>query len=179
MEMYTKVMTAAVAKQDYTMITRLNGTPNQDLVAAEAKYHRQKGCIRIYTRPNKVTEPVIPVHQQISHILWEEIKDEVIANKQLYDMSELLRRFCEIAKDMTDDSDLGLSYTKQKLKRQLMNECGDLSFIPQRGGRPELLCSNAITIGEALVKAHQISSPDQMDAADIDDTDTQPMLTRH
>ena len=40
--MYTEHSEAAEARQDNDMLTRLRGVPNGDLVAVEARYHRQK-----------------------------------------------------------------------------------------------------------------------------------------
>ena len=47
-DMYTTVMEAAGRRSDTDMLTRLQGVPNGDLVAMEARYHRSKSC---YQRP--------------------------------------------------------------------------------------------------------------------------------
>ncbi len=40
-DMYTNILEAAEQRSDHEMLTRLHGVPNGDLVAVEARYHRQ------------------------------------------------------------------------------------------------------------------------------------------
>ena len=53
--LYTKILTAAYERGDTTMITRLHGVVNGDLVAVEARYHRKKNCVSTYINPRNVS----------------------------------------------------------------------------------------------------------------------------
>jgi len=48
---YTRMLQAAHDKNDVAMIRRLNGVPNGDLVAIEARYHRKKTAFQHTSTP--------------------------------------------------------------------------------------------------------------------------------
>jgi hypothetical protein len=61
---YTKILHAANDKNDVAMIRRLNGVPNGDLVAMEARYHRKRNCLSTYINPRNISAQRKSVQRQ-------------------------------------------------------------------------------------------------------------------
>ena len=149
-DVYTKVITAAIQRQDNAMIARLNGVPNQNMVAAEARYHRVKGCIRSYTNPRNIksasTRKSDPdsAYTQVAQMLLNEVTDEIMTNKRVYEMSWLMTRFYPLGDEMGYEN--LQCYNTQNLKRKLQQQCPDLAFIYQEG-RSDLVCCQPYNSG--------------------------------
>lgn len=157
--MYTRVLQAAKAKQDDDMITRLQGVPNGDLVAIEARYHRQKSCYINYVSGRSITASKNRKQQFAAHStsvrrLISEFTSPIIEHRQIFFLSTLRKRFLEILAE--EGVDHPGSYTSYNLKRQLIKEWPDVAFMPQPG-KSDLVCSSKTTVGDALQKAYEMS----------------------
>ena len=152
------ILTGAQQRQDMEMLLRLQGVPNGDLVAVEARYHRKKACVAKYTdtrkhspltKDTKTSNAYIDAAGQVK----EEFQAAVMSEKCVFQLTTLKTKFCGLA------SELGIenpdSYTTFNFKRLLKNIWPELSFIPQPG-RSDLVCSSAITVGEALSTAKEL-----------------------
>lgn len=156
---YARVLEAAKIKQDDDMLTRLQGVPNGDLVAVEARYHRQKSCYIKYVSPQNVSlkqkrNQQFTAHNTAVRKLISELIPPVLEHNQVFFLSTLRQRFLEIMVD--EGVDQPESYTSQHLKRQLIKEWSDVAFIPQPG-KSDLVCSRTTTVGDALRKASELS----------------------
>ena len=155
---YKSILDAAKQKQDIEMINRLQGVPNGDLVAAEARYHRKKGCVPKYTDHRKIAGTVKQTQLRDSylaagHHLKDELYTSLISDRQVVSLTSLKIRFCELA--ITEGVDNPDSYKSYNLKRLLKNIWPEISFIPQPG-LSDLVCSSEITVGEALRLANDL-----------------------
>ena len=150
--MYTKLLEVAELREDEEMLLRLRGVPHGDLVAIEARYHRKKGCYTRYVSYRNISASVNQSKIDNAYLkairnLVEEYRPAIIENKEVYLLTTLKERFLQLAiENGVDNPD---SYKSFNLKRQLMQECPHLSFISQPG-RSDLVCSNDISVGEAL-----------------------------
>lgn len=156
--MYTKILTAAQERNDIQMITRLRGVINGDLVAAEARYHRKRNCVSSYLNIRNIaasrrlsTTKEDNIHSRAIQQLIIEFRPK-IETKQVFLLSTLRTYYRQLIED-TDESS---TYTSQNLKLKLQKEWPTLAFIHQRGDS-DLVCSNTISVGEALLKANHIS----------------------
>jgi hypothetical protein len=87
---------------------------------------------------------------EIIKLLIEEYRSYILEEHRLVELTTLSTRFHELA---VESGDTLSSYTSQKLKRQLTKEWPEMSFIPQLG-KSDLVCSSAISVGDALTKAN-------------------------
>ena len=177
--MYTKVLNAAEKRQDKEMMARLHGVANGDLVAIEARYHRKKNCYTHYIDPKQIatqasrTENVSVFNQKV-HELIKEFKPAIIENREVFLLSTLRDNFHAMLR--TAGQDNVESYTSQKLKRQLSKEWPEISFIAQAGAS-DFVCSNDISVGDALHKANELTklleASADMDTGDFEQTPVQ------
>ena len=157
--LYTCILEAAKQKQDTEIITRLQGVPNGDLVAVEARYHRAKNCIPKYTDPRRVAVTVKQAklsdsYLAAAYLLKDEFQNSLINEKQVVHLNSLKKRFSELAAiEGVENPD---SYKSYSLKRLLKNIWPELSFI-QQPGLSDLVCSSDITVGEALRLANELN----------------------
>ena len=92
--LYTCILEAAKQKQDKEIITRLQGVPNGDLVAVEARYHRTKNCIPKYTDLRRVAVTVKQAklsdsYLAAAYLLKNEFQNSLINEKQVVHLNSL------------------------------------------------------------------------------------------
>ena len=123
--MYTRVLEAARARQVDDMLTRLQGVPNCDLVAIEARYHRQKSCYIKYISPRTLNlkqrkKEQFAAHNTAVRRMIKKLISPVLEHSQVFFLNTLRNRFREIL------ADEGIShpdtYTSQHLKKQIMKD---------------------------------------------------------
>lgn len=157
--MYTKMLLAAEKRRDQVMLNRLHGVANGDLVAVEARYHRQKSCYSHY-----ISEKHITIRQQLSddspykciiRKLLNEFQPAILEEKKVFTLKTLLSRFRVLASEHGLDNPE--AYKSSNLKKQLMQECPDIAFIAQPG-MSDLVCDSTITVGDALKKISELVS---------------------
>jgi len=150
---YSKVLEAAVIKDDTELLDRLRSVPNGDLVALEARYHRKKGCLTKYYVSNfntKQTNDPIPekfIYRSAAVQLKAEYEEPIMTQKKVYQLSELRKRFIEIAKERHGDN--VESYKSSYFKKLLQHVWPELECVYQKG-KSDLICSNQVTVGDAL-----------------------------
>ena len=79
--MYTKMLAAAEKRDDQVMLNRLRGVPNGDLVAVEARYHRQKNCYTHYISDR---------HINVKHQISDERPHKIIIKKLLSEFHQAI-----------------------------------------------------------------------------------------
>ena len=154
-KLYSQVLKAAEIRNDKDVLARLLSS-NGDLVAAEARYHRQpKSCVSKYISDRNLVS-VSDKNQEKSRaniFIAETLKDEYLSSIEdhlcVYELSTLKERYLELAseKNIKLKSETSSAY----FKRLLSQVWPDLRFIP-RTGLTDLVCSMSITIGDALLK---------------------------
>ena len=157
---YTKILHAANDKNDVAMIRRLNGVPNGDLVAMDARYHRKKNCLSTYINPRNISaqrksiqDSTKSKHDIALLKLIEELKPK-IEMKHVFLLNSLRNRYRELL-EVEGCVDPHL-YTSQKLKERLMTEYPSLAFVPQKGCS-DLVCLAQISVQEVLLKANELA----------------------
>lgn len=167
--MYIKVLHAAQTKQDKEMLTRLLGAANGDLVAVEARYHRGKNCFAKYVKsvPSNCQKNVeSEAYNAAFKQLVEEFSTPII-NNQVFLLTTLRDRYQELLAQHKVEN----TYTSQKLKCKIMKDWPQVSCIPQQG-MSDLVCSSDVSVGQALLKAHDLASMVKdltSDASDLPD----------
>ena len=157
--MYIKMVNAAEKRGDLDMLARLHGLVNGDLVAAEARYHRLKGCYTQYISDKHIAAKQKQTVKDNAHklaltMLIDEFKPLIVESKQVFSLAIMRTRFHEIATKagMVNPE----AYTSYRLKKQLIEECPALSFISQPG-MSDLVCSSDISVGDALRKINELA----------------------
>jgi hypothetical protein len=142
------------------MIRRLNGVPNGDLVAMDARYHRKKNCLSTYINPRNISaqrksiqDSTKSKHDIALLKLIEELKPK-IEMKHVFLLNSLRNRYRELL-EVEGCVDPHL-YTSQKLKERLMTEYPSLAFVPQKG-YSDLVCLAQISVQEVLLKANELA----------------------
>ena len=118
------------------MLNRLQGVPNGDLVAVEARYHRKTACFVKYTDCRKFPAPGKDTKSSKAYViaarqLKDEFQNAIMVEKSVFQLSALKTRLCELASEVgIENTD---SYTTFNFKRLLKNSWPEVSFIPQPG----------------------------------------------
>lgn len=171
--MYVKILEAARCKEDNIMITRLLGVPNGDLVAGEARYHRTRNCYGKYVNPHYVNKTSdedklidtyrVAVQQLISELTIPIQEKEVFLLQSLRSRLEV-----KLKESIGNETHPSWFYSSQRLKAELKITLPGLSFIPQLGSS-DLVCSENITVGDALLKASTLVQ--ELKAVEDDEVD--------
>ena len=125
--------TAAEEKKDERILMQIRG---KDCVALEVRYH--KVCYSNYTKfltretkKQSVTERTASVYQTSYDVFCKKvIEEEVIRNKEVRHMRELLQKFVIIAKD-TENVDAS-KYRAFKVKQRLMKSYPQIVFCVRK-----------------------------------------------
>ena len=116
------------------MLTRLNSAPNQDLVAAEARYHRKKNCLATYLNTASIAAAQNQTPTESPHIdaiekLIEEFKPSIEKDNCVILLSTLRKRLWEILEEKGVKDVQG--YSSQRLKVQLQKLWPEVVYAPQ------------------------------------------------
>lgn len=150
--LYKKVLSAAMLRNDTIMLQRLHGI-GPDLVAAEARYHQTRNCLSNYIN-TELAEIDSSAYMEVLKTLISEYQNSILCDKEVYLLSTLKKRYHELA-ESTGISNPHL-YSAQNLKLQLQKNWPELSFISQPG-MSDFVCVNTISVGDALSKIHNLS----------------------
>ncbi|CAH3141995.1 unnamed protein product, partial [Porites evermanni] len=145
---------AAEAIDDKRILHILSGV-NDDLVAAEAKYH--KSCFSSYTSKSNIKHRAFKEEKDESlfSVAFKEMASTIqsfLDNGRAYDMSSLLTMYQHILKSKGIDAD---SYTKHKLKLRMQSHFGDDIVFHQQFDKkkPELVYSSKISLQDVINSA--------------------------
>ena len=148
-----RIRKAAEVKGDEQMLHCLLGV-NNDLIAAEAKYH--KDCLSSYVSKSNLKhqgfDDGMSVHEAAFKELAQSIGHCILEEGRAYDMSSLLLKYQDILKERGVD---GASYTKHRLKERLKRYFGcDIEFFQQANKRKsEIVYSSALSIHDLINEA--------------------------
>ena len=149
---------AAEAKNDEKMLHTLRSV--NDLIAAEAKYH--KSCYASYTSKSNLRFQVPRDKEETKHD--EAFNDliSIIAPKieagNAYDMNNLLNMFKGSLQSKGVDCE---SYTRQKLKARLVSHFKEgLVFHQPQSTKPELVFSSSVSLLDVINAASSLPAPD-------------------
>ena len=127
---------------------------NNDLIAAEAKYH--KDCLSSYVSKSNLKhqgfDDGVSVHEAVFKELAQSIGHCILEEGKAYDMSSLLLKYQDILKERGVD---GASYTKHRLKERLKRYFGcDIEFFQQANKcKSEIVYSSALSIHDLINEA--------------------------
>lgn len=156
---YNKVLAAAEDRCDVDTITRLRGVPNGDLVAIEARYHQGKNCLSHYISQRNVSSTKKDaqrksVYCQAISKTKDEFYHQIMEDRDVFLLTSMRARFAEIVQEIEPGDPV--LYKSCNFKTQLQKEWPELCFIAQPG-KSDLVCSQDISVGEALQKANQLA----------------------
>jgi hypothetical protein len=148
-----RVLDAALERNDDEIKMRMLAYP--DLFAMDAKYHRS--CYSHYISENNIKAAKgraalgKPEDEPAFNRLCKEIESTVLSTTPtITTLSSLHEQLSNISKEHGNSN----RHSVRNLKVKLMNYFGDrLSFISQPG-KPDLVCSGNVTVGDALRKLH-------------------------
>ncbi|KAG0718735.1 hypothetical protein GWK47_051889 [Chionoecetes opilio] len=150
--LYTRVLDAARRREDQVMLNRLLGVVNGDLVAAEARYHRDKSCVTNYTNERNIAA-LSPADSNTNIIIQQvihEFKKAIIEDQQVIPFTKLRHRYIQLE---------GSTMTKglaRNIKRLLQTAWPEVAFIAQPG-RSDVVCSGTVSVGDAVKKAYLLN----------------------
>ena len=156
---YCKILDAAKRVNDDVMITRLEGV-GPDLVAKDARYHRKRNCLSKYLNQKEEESSkshVSELHSALSK-LTEEYHDSIVQDRQVHMLSTLTNRFNELLERQGCSS----LYTSQHLKQRLQKKWPTVLFLQQHG-RSDFVCSQNITVVDALQKVTVLLATDEIE----------------
>ena len=148
-----RIRKAAEVKGDERMLHCLLSV-NNDLIAAEAKYH--KDCLSSYVSKSNLKhqgfDDGVSVHEAAFKELAQSIGHCILEEGKAYDMSSLLLKYQDILKERGVD---GASYTKHRLKERLKRYFGcDIEFFQQANKcKSEIVYSSALSIHDLINEA--------------------------
>ena len=157
-KLYSQVLQAAEVRNDREVLSRLLST-NGDLVAVEARYHRQKGCLSAYISQRNITAssstPEKGDSTKIFELLKTEFHEALLIEKRVYELSILKQKFLEIAEQrkIAVNQNLNTTYFKEVLKKTWP----ELTFI-SRKGLTDLVCIDELSVEEAVKRAVTIET---------------------
>jgi len=161
---YTRVLNAAIERQDNEIQLRLRGIPNGDLVAVEARYHRKPGCLATYlnarnigatkTRSTHTTTDTVEI-QSLTELI-SEIKTDIELGG-VFILSNLRKKYLSILERNEVTVESFQKYDTRFLKKEMAKMLPELAFI-SRPGKSCLVCSNSITVRDAIRKIQDMSS---------------------
>lgn len=129
-DIYNKVLSAAIERDDQDMVLRLHGVLNGDLVAMNARYHQKKKCLWNYLAKKEATPKNSDIMMSIE-LLIQELHTLIIKEKNVFLLTSLRNRLLEIA----NEEDILLeSYRTQLLKSKL----SQMRFVLRMYGSKDL-----------------------------------------
>lgn len=153
------IMQAAIAKGDDDLL-RVTRAVNNDLIAAEARYH--KICHASYiSKANLMSAAFHEGGQETTYdAVFRELADQITMELQhgkAFETSALLIRYKAM---LQEQGGIGESYTCQRLKLRLKKYFGDdiVFHQPHDRTKSELLYSSSISIKDILNSAYQSNS---------------------
>ncbi|KAK3729921.1 hypothetical protein QZH41_018079 [Actinostola sp. cb2023] len=145
------IKTVAEATDDHRILHILRGV-NNDLVAAEAKYH--KSCFASYTSKSNLKHKTFKETQDESlySLAFKELASSIesgIDEGKAYDMSSLLSMYQNSLQSKGVNGD---SYTRQRLKLRLQNHFAERIVFHQPFDKrnPELVYSSKISLQDVI-----------------------------
>ena len=148
-----RIRKAAEVKGDEQMLHCLRSV-NNDLIAAEAKYH--KDCLSSYVSKSNLKhqgfDDGMSLHEAAFKELAQSIGHCILYEGRAYDMSSLLLKYQDILKERGVD---GASYTKHRLKERLKRYFGcDIEFFQQANKcKSEIVYPSALSIHDLINEA--------------------------
>lgn len=148
------VKNAAEVKNDEEMLHTIRSV--NDLIAAEAKYH--KACYSSYTSKSNLkfqgpSAKEVSKHDEAFNDLISLITPKIITGKA-YDMNNLLSMFKESLKIKGADCE---GYTRQKLKARLKSHFKEgLVFYQPQSTKPELAFSSSVSLYDVINAAYSL-----------------------
>jgi hypothetical protein len=169
---FSNLLEIATLKGDSVLHARLLSSKG-DLVAVEARYHRRKGCLpRYISERNKEECSVFSDKSKLTQVcrhLKNDLQNSIDGEKNVYELSYLKSRVFELS--VAHDIDIGRNLKAKQLKKVLRQVWPGITFIP-REGLTDLVCSNSITIEEALSKSvdleksfHDVTEKDECESS--------------
>ena len=182
LEVAETIRQCAEAKGDHHLLRILLGV-NNDLVAAEAKYH--KICHASYISKSNLKSQAFREDAEKESVYDQAFHEMVISingglkSGHAYDMSSLLKKYAELLEEKGVD---GQAYTKQKLKLRIKSHYGEeiVFHQPYNKSSPELLYSSSISLKD-VINASAINNskvPDQPLNRPAQEPSTTQMLYR-
>ncbi|XP_053373036.1 uncharacterized protein LOC123541526 [Mercenaria mercenaria] len=150
--MYSKVLEVAQSKNDQSLLKRLISV-NGDLVAAEARYHRKKGCLVRYLK--KTIEKQVGTSTEKENLdtvtlqLIDTLKEDIEQNGKVFEVPEVKCSFLNLCKE----KGLLIDTIKTKtLKRLFHKYWPEVKFI-SRPGHNTIVCASSVSFEEAMSAA--------------------------
>lgn len=152
LEVAETIRRSAEAKGDHHMLRILLGV-NNDLVAAEAKYH--KICHASYISKSNLKSQAFK-EDEGKESLYDQVFLEMVASingllksGRAYDMSSLLKKYVELLEERGVDAK---AYSKQNLKLRIKSYYGEeiVFHQPYNKSSPELLYSSSISLKDVI-----------------------------
>ena len=129
-------------------------SPNGDLVAVEARYHRDKGCLRTYINERNVkaanTTPDLSSHVKVCEMLKIELYQAVVHEKRV-----CKERFIEIAYE--NKFLVNSNIATNSFKNILSSTWPELRLI-ERKGKTDLVCIDMMSVEEAVLRLVNIET---------------------
>ena len=146
------IMQCAEAKGDQDMLRVLMGVSN-DLVAAEAKYH--KTCFASYVSKSNLRSQVFKDDEGKESVYGDAFREMAfeigtgLESGMAYDMVSLLKKYIELLEERGVD---GQKYTSQKLKLRMKSHFGETIVFhqPYQRSRSELVYSSKISLQDII-----------------------------
>ena len=155
---YSDVVKAAEIRNDRAMLARMLSS-NWDLVAVEARYHRDKGCLRTYINERNVkaanTTPEKSSHVKVCEMLKIELYQAVVHEKRVCELAVLKERFIEIASE--NKILVNSNIATNSFKKILSSTWPELRFI-ERKGKTDLVCIDMMSVEEAVLRLVNIET---------------------
>ena len=152
--MYTKMLDAAKTREDDVMLDRLYSVVNGDLVAINARYHRQKACYASYINPTNIVA-ARSERKSFHSKAMARLKDKYygeITKGSVFTLSELTTQYRSILKDLEAGND---NYRSQYVKQEV--ESWDDVCCIYHHGKSDLVVSEHMSVGDVIRKAHDLA----------------------
>ena len=150
-QVYDTLMKAAQHRKDEMMLQRIFG---EDLIALEAKYHRN--CYKKYTSVASCSqtdemEETLQYNKAFNNVL-DEIEDKLFRQQRAFEMATLLELYQAqlIQQGMSEEK--ACQYKVQNLKKRLVSRYDDqIAFYSQKEkNKSELMSSSSLNIGQLI-----------------------------
>ena len=158
--LYSTLWDAAEKLGDDSVLVRLSAVPNGDLVAAEARYHRKKGCLIVNYIKNASAQKdetkqkgnIRPEYKSALDKLKRDL-NRITTDHEVFTLSKVNERYKTFLKE--ENVSTADEYQAFQLKATLTKEWENVFFISMPG-KTDLICSSEISVGEALSKANRL-----------------------
>ena len=181
-DVWEKVLQGAIATRQDILVQRL--TFEKDLIAKNAKYHRL--CYQRISSERNVEakrrkaeqETLDSVYDRAANIVYSQFQ-ETLHNLTPILLSDMATYFRECLLHLGVDQEIANSTRSFFVKKKMNEKFGDRMSFYSHKGKPDIVCSSKITVGDLLRKIKAVTEAEKDEIEEECEEQEQPYKILH